>query len=187
MTDAEIREYLKTHTYYQYETHEALQLICSKISQRDDTKEVQLTDEFDSPSLTDGTIAYHRVFGVVTANSYWYFSSKQMEQDIVAAENNPQISAHLLHINSPGGEAWYMDRLSETLRNAKTDSRHLRGILRICGLLYWLPWSEALRYDQQRLRWMHWNHVFILGLRTILREAGIKEDCGQGYEIIYEE
>ena len=29
------------------------------------------------------------------------------------------ISAHLLHINSPGGEAWYMDRLSETLRNAK--------------------------------------------------------------------
>lgn len=119
MTDAEIREYLKTHTYYQYETHEALQLICSKISQRDDTKEVQLTDEFDSPSLTDGTIAYHRVFGVVTANSYWYFSSKQMEQDIVAAENNPQISAHLLHINSPGGEAWYMDRLSETLRNAK--------------------------------------------------------------------
>lgn len=129
MADAEIREYLKTHTYYQYETHEALQLICSKISQRDDTKEVQLTDEFDSPSLADETIAYHRVFGVVTANSYWYFSSKQMEQDIVAAENNPQISAHLLHINSPGGEAWYMDRLSETLRNAKSlSSPSMRNI-----------------------------------------------------------
>ena len=101
MTIAEVREYLKTHTYYQYETHEALLAISSKVSQRDETKRVQLTDEYDSPSLDDGTIAYHRVFGVVTANSYWYFSSKQLEQDIIAAENNPQISAHLLYINSP--------------------------------------------------------------------------------------
>lgn len=115
MSIPEIREYLKTHTYYQYETHEALLAISAKVSQRDETKSVQLTDEYNSPSLDDGTIAYHRVFGVVTANSYWYFSSKQLEQDIIAAENNPQISAHLLHINSPGGEAWYMDRLSETL------------------------------------------------------------------------
>lgn len=119
MSIPEIREYLKTHTYYQYETHEALLAISSKVSQRDETKSVQLTDEYGSPSLDDGTIAYHRVFGVVTANSYWYFSSKQLEQDIIAAENNPQISAHLLHINSPGGEAWYMDRLSETLRSVK--------------------------------------------------------------------
>lgn len=109
MSIPEIREYLKTHTYYQYETHEALLAISAKVSQRDETKSVQLTDEYNSPSLDDGTIAYHRVFGVVTANSYWYFSSKQLEQDIIAAENNPQISAHLLHINSPGGEAWYMD------------------------------------------------------------------------------
>jgi ClpP class serine protease len=119
MSIPEIREYLKAHTYYQYETHEALLAISAKVSQRDETKSVQLTDEYNSPSLDDGTIAYHRVFGVVTANSYWYFSSKQLEQDIIAAESNPQISAHLLHINSPGGEAWYMDRLSETLRSAK--------------------------------------------------------------------
>ena len=119
MTLAEVKEYLKTHTWYQYETHEALRAISSKATQRDETKAVTLTDEFDSPSLDDGAIAYHRIFGVVTAESYWYFSSKQLEQDIIAAENNPQISAHLLHINSPGGEAWYMDRLSETLRNAK--------------------------------------------------------------------
>ena len=35
----------------------------------------------------------------------------------MAAERNPQICAHLLHINSSGGEAWYMDRLSETQRS----------------------------------------------------------------------
>ena len=116
MSIPEIREYLKTHTYYQYETHEALS---SKAAQSEETKDVQLTDEYESPSLNEGSIAYHRIFGVVSADSYWYFSSRQLEQDIMAAENNPQISAHLLHINSPGGEAWYMDRLSETLRNAK--------------------------------------------------------------------
>lgn len=119
MTYAEVREYLETHTWYQYETHKALQVLAVKVAQKEETQDVQLTDEFDSPSLNDGTIAYHRIFGVVTAESFWYFSSKQLEQDILAAESNPQISAHLLHINSPGGEAWYMDRLSETLRNAK--------------------------------------------------------------------
>lgn len=119
MTIAEVREYLKTYTFYQYETHKALEVLSSKAAQSEETKEVQLTDEYDSPSLNEGSIAYHRIFGVVSADSYWYFSSRQLEQDTMAAENNPQISAHLLHINSPGGEAWYMDRLSETLRNAK--------------------------------------------------------------------
>lgn len=119
MTLADVREYLKTHTFYQYETHKALEILSSKAAQCEETKDVQLTDKYDSPSLNEGSIAYHRIFGVVSADSYWYFSSRQLEQDIIAAENNPQISAHLLHINSPGGEAWYMDRLSETLRNAK--------------------------------------------------------------------
>ena len=57
MTLAEVREYLKTHTWYQYETHEALQVISSKAAQRDETKNVILTDEFSSPSLDDGAIA----------------------------------------------------------------------------------------------------------------------------------
>lgn len=38
MSIPEIREYLKTHTYYQYETHEALLAISAKVSQRDETK-----------------------------------------------------------------------------------------------------------------------------------------------------
>lgn len=116
---AEVKEYLKSHSYYQYLTHEALSELSAKVSQQDETKEVNLTDDYASPELKAGTIAYHRIFGVVTAESYWCFSSKQLQQDIMDAENNPNISAHILHINSPGGEAWYMDRLSETLRDAK--------------------------------------------------------------------
>lgn len=119
MTHQEVREYLRSHSWYQYETHEALNIIANRASQQDGDKTIELTDEYASPSLNEGTIAYHRIFGVVTSESYFYFSSKQLEMDIMDAENNPSISAHLLHISSPGGEAWYMDRLSETLRSAK--------------------------------------------------------------------
>lgn len=87
--------------------------------QDDNTKQITLTDEFDSTELPDGAIAYHRVFGLITAGSRWYFSSQQLEKDIIAAEGNQAITAHLLHINSPGGEAWYLDRLSETLQNCR--------------------------------------------------------------------
>lgn len=119
MTHEEVKEYLMSHTWYQYMTHQALCGIQKVMAQQSDAKEVNITDDYASPQLKEGTIAYHRIFGVVTASSNWYFSSKQLEMDIMAAEDNPGISAHLLHINSPGGEAWYMDRLSETLRQAK--------------------------------------------------------------------
>lgn len=120
MTHEEIREFLKSRTWYQYETHAALKSIVSRLAvQQEEGKTIELTDDYASPSLNDGTIAYHRIFGVVTSSSYYYFSSKQLEQDIIDAENNPSICAHLLHIDSPGGEAWYMDRLSDCLRSAK--------------------------------------------------------------------
>lgn len=81
------------------------------------TKAISVTNEYDNQELPQDTIAYHRVWGFITAESRWYFSSKQLEQDLTAAEQNPQISAHLLHVNSSGGEAWYLDRLSETMRS----------------------------------------------------------------------
>ena len=119
MTHEEIREYLRSHSWYQLETHQALTTLVSRMSKQEEAREVSLTDEFASPELKENTVAYHRVFGVVTSDSPWYFSSKQLQMDFIYAEANPNISAHLLHINSPGGEAWYMDRLSETLRSVK--------------------------------------------------------------------
>ena len=118
-TPTEMAAYLKDHTWYQFETHTALQELQKMLTQENDIPGVTLTDEFDNEELPEGSIAYHRVWGTVMANSYWYFSSKQLEADLQAAEANPQITCHFLHINSPGGEAWYLDRLSETLRNCE--------------------------------------------------------------------
>lgn len=78
---------------------------------------VPLTIDFSSNDIEPGTLAYHRIKGLITADSRWYFSSKQFEQDLLQAEDNPNITCHFLHISSGGGEAWYLDRLSETMRS----------------------------------------------------------------------
>lgn len=78
-----------------------------------------ITTDFSSNELASSSIAYHRVFGFITSSSRYYFSSKQLEKDLMAAEANPAISCHFFHINSGGGEAWYLDRLSETISSLK--------------------------------------------------------------------
>ena len=102
---------------YKEETDKAVAKLQKLIKATNSTKAIQITNDFENQELPADTIAYHRVYGFITGGSRWYFSSKQLEQDLLAAESNPQICAHLLHVNSSGGEAWYMDRLSETLRS----------------------------------------------------------------------
>lgn len=113
---------------YRQESKEAFQDIIRQLKaesavmasmQGDRDPEFNITIDYEDPELPQDSVAYHRVWGIVTADSRWYFSSKRLEQDLLQAEQNPQISCHLLHINSPGGEAWYLDRLSETLRQCQ--------------------------------------------------------------------
>ena len=108
--------YLASHTWYQLETHEALKKQLEAIRQDNSQPAVTLTDEYANEELPENSIAYHRVWGTVMSEAYWFFSSKQLAADLMAAENNPQITCHFLHVNSPGGDAWFLDRLSETLR-----------------------------------------------------------------------
>ena len=102
---------------YKEESKEALAEIMLSMKSAFPEGDVCLTDDFASQELPYGSIAYHRVWGIVTADCRWCFSSKQLERDLLDAEANPAISCHFLHVNSPGGEAWYLDRLSETMRS----------------------------------------------------------------------
>lgn len=108
--------YLASHTWYQLETHEALKKQLEAIRQDNSQSAVTLTDEYANEELPENSIAYHRVWGTVMSEAYWFFSSKQLAADLMAAEDNPQITCHFLHVNSPGGDAWFLDRLSEALR-----------------------------------------------------------------------
>ena len=97
---------------YQDESLEAFSRIKSIIGD-----DVPVTMDYSSAEIPDGCIAYHRIFGVITFDSKWYFSTRRFEQDLLAAESNPAIIAHLLHVSSGGGESYYLDRLSETMRS----------------------------------------------------------------------
>lgn len=102
---------------YKEEAAEALAILKKEISASSELKDVTITDSFSDDTLPESSIAYHRVFGFITSDSYWFFSSKQFERDLLTAEMNPAIGCHFLHVCSPGGQAWYMDRLSETMRS----------------------------------------------------------------------
>ena len=58
-TPTEIAAYLKDHTWYQFESHTALQELQKMLTQENDIPGVTLTDEFDNEELPEGSIAYH--------------------------------------------------------------------------------------------------------------------------------
>jgi ClpP class serine protease len=88
--------------------------IAKKISQ---AVNVNLTDEYDSTQISDESIAFHRIYGMILAEeSYWYFSSKQFRNDLLAADANPKIMSHFILVNSGGGEAWYLDVAADTMK-----------------------------------------------------------------------
>lgn len=80
---------------------------------------VDLTVEYDSMDVADQSVAYHPVTGTIVAQSFWRTSTKQLQKNLISADQNSRISAHFIHITSAGGEAWYLDRLAQTIRNLR--------------------------------------------------------------------
>lgn len=81
--------------------------------------EVNLTIDYSSESLPEkSAVAYHPVFGLITYDSHFSrFSTKTFVANLKAADANPSIAAHLIHISSPGGEAFGMHEAFEAIRN----------------------------------------------------------------------
>ena len=66
--------------------------------------------------IEEGSIAYHPIFGTVYYSSWWRFSTEDFIEDLKVAEENPAIAAHLLHIDSPGGEVFYLHEAFEAVK-----------------------------------------------------------------------
>ncbi|MCC8187143.1 MAG: S49 family peptidase [Bacteroides sp.] len=101
---------------YKEKTDKAFAILKEELKKSSEAAGISISTDFSNDEITEGTIAYHRIKGTILADAYYWFSSKQLEQDLLAADNNPGFSCHFLHINSGGGEAWYLDRLTETMR-----------------------------------------------------------------------
>lgn len=74
---------------------------------------------FLDDDIEDGSIAYHPVFGDIRMDSYWRFSTRQFMADLKDAESNPAIVAHLIHVNSAGGEAFGCREAFQLIRSLK--------------------------------------------------------------------
>lgn len=115
---------------YAEKTKEELLALKKSIDKASDC-EISLVDDYSDLDIPEGSIAYHRIFGTILADSYWWFSTMQFERDLSSAEENPQIAVHLVHINSGGGEAYYLDRISQALNGCTKPIYVL--IQRLCG------------------------------------------------------
>ena len=75
--------------------------------------------DYDSPDLQDGSIAYHPVFGPVRYRSVLRFSTERFIRGLEAAEENPAIIAHIIHVDSVGGEAFGCHEAFEAVKALK--------------------------------------------------------------------
>ena len=101
------------------EESEGLMQKLQKLMEDKDVK-IHLTRHFDDDDKAPyNSIAYYRVFGTILADDdySWYFSSKEFLRHLSAAESNPNIIAHFVHISSGGGEAWLLDKVFEAIWN----------------------------------------------------------------------
>ena len=76
---------------------------------------IPLTVDYTDAALTKEAIAYYRIKGMIMGESNWWFSTKQFNEDLKAAEENPMIMSHFLHVNSGGGDTWYLDVAWKTM------------------------------------------------------------------------
>lgn len=96
-----------------------------------------ISSEFDNPDVESGSIAYHPVFGDIRMDSWWRFSTRKFMEDLRAADENPAISGHLIHVNSAGGEAF---GLREAFRIIKSLKKPVVGLIdgMACSAGYYL-------------------------------------------------
>jgi len=75
-------------------------------------------EDYDSPEIAAGSIAYHPIFGTISFRApLWRFSTERFMSDLAAADNNPAIIAHIIHVDSCGGEAFGCHEAFEYVKN----------------------------------------------------------------------
>jgi ClpP class serine protease len=103
---------------YSDESAEMAKKLANKLL--NDKEPIHISVDFSNPDIEENSIAYHRVFGSILADDRWnyWFSTKRFIDDVKAAEKNPQINAHFIHVSSGGGEAWLLDKAFDAVKNA---------------------------------------------------------------------
>jgi len=99
----------------------------SELSRQSATKlaeegQIPLTIDYTDAEMNNPAIAYYRIKGMIMGESSWWFSTKQFVDDLKAAEENPMIMSHFFHVNSGGGDTWYLDKAWQAMSELKKPS-----------------------------------------------------------------
>lgn len=92
----------------------------AKVPDLDPQTEVNLVGYGFKDELPENSVAYHPILGSVMYDGYyWSFSTRRFIEDLKAAEANPNIIGHLIHVDSNGGEAYGCHEAFEVVKNLK--------------------------------------------------------------------
>jgi len=98
-------------TYLEEQTENILQI--------NNSLNIPITTDYYNEELEDQSVAIHPVKGIIMAESYYGFSTKDFVNNLLAAENNPGIFSHVLAVNTGGGMAHYLDVAASTIKKLK--------------------------------------------------------------------
>lgn len=99
-------------------------------------KDIQFAYPWHS-DVDAGSIALHCIHDIITFNSWWRFSTYDFMQELKTADANPDFVAHLLHIDSPGGEVFGLNEAHNIIRNL-TKPVYALVESRCCSAAYYL-------------------------------------------------
>ena len=85
----------------------------------------------------EGSIALHPIQSIITFNSWWNFSTYDFMSELKAADANPAFVAHMLYIDSPGGEVFGLNEAHNTIRSL-TKPVYALVESRCCSAAYYL-------------------------------------------------
>lgn len=122
---------------------------------------------------TIGSIAVHVISGMVTWQSWWRFSTAAFIDEIKSTEANERIKAHLLIIDSPGGEIYGLHEAWQSIHDCK------KPVYALCreycaSAAYWLASACTKIYAESPL-----TSVGCIGVMAVLmNEDGALEKAG---------
>lgn len=96
-------------------------------------------------TVDPASIVVHHMYGTVYYDSWWGFSTKGFAEDLRTAEERPEFIAHLLIIDSPGGEVFYCHEAAEAIRACK------KPVIAVCeemcaSAAYWIASAADRMY-----------------------------------------
>lgn len=98
----------------------------------------------------EGSIALHPIQHIITFNSWWRFSTYDFMQELKVAESNPAFVAHLLYIDSPGGEVFGLNE-AHHLISQLTKPVYALVESRCCSAAYYLASAAQKIYTTSPL------------------------------------